>query len=259
MHTTGPMHINGKVLTLALGMALTLVACGGNDVPPANNSSAVLQPDPNDAVPTSDVAGAGNQPGNNSAAAEVGSRSTANGGFAVTEADVTPAEYLRSGSSDPAALAYATLQPTEGNNVNGMVAIIQPDASDTVRITGKIVHLTPGAHGFHIHENGDCTTPDASSAGEHFNPDGMSHGDRSASVRHVGDMGNIVADAEGTATFDFMDMQAMFNGANSVIGKAFIVHSLPDDLMTQPSGNAGQRLACGVITTKQSQSVLAPQ
>ena len=253
------MKTNGKLLTLTLGVALALTGCGGNDVPPGNNNTSIVKTEPDDTVPTNDTATAGRELGDNPAAAEAGSRSTADGAFAVTEDDVTPDEYKRSGGSDPAAIAYATLQPTEGNTVNGVVAIIQPDSSDTVRITGKIVNLTPGAHGFHIHENGDCTTPDASSAGEHFNPTGTSHGDRAASVRHVGDMGNIVADAEGTATFDFMETQAMFNGANSVVGKSFIVHSLPDDFMTQPSGNSGQRLACGVITTKQSQSVLAPQ
>jgi Cu-Zn family superoxide dismutase len=108
--------------------------------------------------------------------------------------------------------------------------------------------LTPGLHGFHVHEKGNCTAPDGSSAGPHFNPHNSVHGGPDAPQRHGGDLGNLKADASGTAVYR-AEIRGISLGAgdDSVIGRAVIVHANPDDFQTQPAGNAGARLACGLI------------
>ncbi|MFQ6604020.1 MAG: superoxide dismutase family protein [Fidelibacterota bacterium] len=143
--------------------------------------------------------------------------------------------------------AIVILQPTEGSSVQGIVRFSQ--AAHGIRVTGTISGLTAGPHGFHIHEYGDCTDPAGKSAGGHFNPAGAPHGDRGqpANKRHVGDLGNIVADKKGIAQIDFIDPLLSFSGDNNIIGRAVVVHAGRDDLTSQPSGAAGPRLACGVI------------
>ncbi|HWP84853.1 MAG TPA: superoxide dismutase family protein [Terriglobia bacterium] len=141
--------------------------------------------------------------------------------------------------------ATATLQPTQGNKVQGTIVLMTMGSG--VHFTGTVTGLTPGKHGFHVHENGDCSAPDASSAGGHFNPEKKAHGTPTAAERHAGDLGNIEADASGTAKVDIhANGITLGSGANSVLGKAIIVHANPDDF-SQPTGNAGGRLACGVI------------
>jgi superoxide dismutase, Cu-Zn family len=143
--------------------------------------------------------------------------------------------------------AVAEIAPTEGNEVGGTVRL--SSGNGTVRIAGTITGLEPGEHGFHIHEFGDCSAPDASSAGEHFNPHDDPHGsprDPEGS-HHVGDFGNLIAGEDGRAEIDIEDPEVMLSGEESVIGKAFIVHADRDDLKTQPSGNSGARLGCGEI------------
>jgi Cu-Zn family superoxide dismutase len=144
--------------------------------------------------------------------------------------------------------AVAQLNPTKGNNVTGTVTFTK--VKDGVRVVADVNGLTPGPHGFHIHEKGDCSAPDASSAGGHFNPTAMPHGAPEASMRHVGDFGNLVADASGKARLERIDQHLTFQGPNSIIGRAMIVHEKRDDLKTQPSGDAGPRVACGVIQLK---------
>ncbi len=122
------------------------------------------------------------------------------------------------------------------------------EVADGVRVQASITGLAPGKHGFHVHEKGDCSAPDASSAGDHFNPTGQPHGAPDSSARHEGDMGNIEADASGTANLNYVDHTlSLVPGDRSIVGHAVIVHANPDDLTSQPSGNAGARLACGVI------------
>jgi Cu-Zn family superoxide dismutase len=116
-----------------------------------------------------------------------------------------------------------------------------------VRITAQIEGLPVGNHGFHIHEFGDCSAPDGTSAGGHFNPAGAPHAGPTAVERHAGDLGNITADAQGLATYDRVDHVVQLAGIRGVIGRSVIVHAAPDDLSSQPTGNAGPRLACGVI------------
>lgn len=141
--------------------------------------------------------------------------------------------------------AVCVLHPLEGSDVQGAVTF--ESNGETVEIDAEITGLTPGRHGFHIHEFGDCTGLDGSSAGGHFNPHNMPHAGPDASRRHVGDLGNLTADKDGVAEFHHVDKLVKLNGPNSIIGRSIIVHADPDDLKTQPSGNAGSRVACGVI------------
>lgn len=141
--------------------------------------------------------------------------------------------------------AIAVLHPTEGSKVHGVIAFSKGEKG--IRIRAGIEGLDPGMHGFHIHEYGDCSSPDATSAGGHFNPGDMPHASPIADKHHVGDMGNIEADGTGLARLDQLDPHMTFQGPNSIIGRAVIVHASQDDLTTQPTGNAGPRVACGVI------------
>lgn len=141
--------------------------------------------------------------------------------------------------------AIAVLHPTKGNAVMGTVRFEVVEKG--IRVVADISGLIPGKHGFHIHEYGDCSSDDGSSAGGHFNPAGMPHSMPSSDKRHVGDLGNIEADSNGNAHLDYVDTMISFGGPNSVIGRGVIVHEKEDDLKTQPTGNAGARLACGVI------------
>ncbi|RMH95460.1 MAG: superoxide dismutase family protein [Calditrichaeota bacterium] len=141
--------------------------------------------------------------------------------------------------------AVAVLHPTEGNNVTGVVYFTQME--NGVKIEAKVEGLTPGEHGFHIHEFGDCSSGDGKSAGGHFNPEGKSHGAPDAAERHVGDLGNLTADDAGVAKYERVDSHLSLNGPNSIIGRAVIIHEKADDLTSQPTGAAGSRLACGVI------------
>lgn len=141
--------------------------------------------------------------------------------------------------------AIAVLHPTKGHDVHGMVTFTR--TPDGIRVVADVQNLEPGAHGFHIHEYGDCSADDGTSAGGHFNPTGMPHGGRHAEKRHVGDLGNITADASGRARAEFVDAHLSFEGTTSIIGRAVIIHARADDLKSQPSGAAGPRVACGVI------------
>ena len=141
--------------------------------------------------------------------------------------------------------AVAVLSPTKGSNVSGTVTFTQVNGG--VRIVADVTGLTPGKHGFHIHEFGDCSALDATSAGGHFNPRHIQHGGPDASMRHAGDFGNLEANAAGTAHYDRVDKTISLNGAESIVGHGVIVHEKVDDFVTQPTGNAGARVACGVI------------
>ena len=140
----------------------------------------------------------------------------------------------------------SVLHPTAGNKVSGTVTFTP--VADGVQVHAELTGLTPGKHGFHVHEFGDCSAADASSAGAHFNPTNQPHAGPDAAARHEGDMGNVEADASGNAKLDYVDHQiSLANDAKSAIGRSVVVHAKPDDLKTQPSGDAGGRIACGVI------------
>ncbi|MEE7548776.1 superoxide dismutase family protein [Xanthomonas sp. Kuri4-1] len=144
--------------------------------------------------------------------------------------------------------ATAEIKPTQGNDVKGNVTFKLVDGA--LRVTGQLSGLKPDSeHGFHIHEKGDCSAPDGSSAGGHFNPGAAAHGRAGAGAHHLGDLDNLSANAEGVAQIDTILQGASLGGGavGDILGKAIVVHADPDDYRSQPSGNAGARLACGVI------------
>lgn len=143
-------------------------------------------------------------------------------------------------------MAVASLTPTQGNNVRGLVMFHQMNGQLMVHAT--VSGLKPNAeHGFHVHETGSCASTDGTSAGGHFNPDGKPHGPQNA-AHHAGDMPSLKTDAQGVADMKFMLAGPTVSaGPASVVGRAVIVHAQPDDFVTQPTGNAGARLGCGVI------------
>jgi superoxide dismutase, Cu-Zn family len=140
--------------------------------------------------------------------------------------------------------AVAHLLATSGSSVKGKVTFSK-DGS-TIHVHAEISGLTPGEHGFHVHEYG-VWSEDGMASGGHFNPTGAPHAGPDAKKRHVGDMGNITANANGNATLDMDDSHLSFHGANSIIGRGVVVHEKADDLKSAPAGNAGARLAVGVV------------
>jgi len=141
--------------------------------------------------------------------------------------------------------AICVLYPTQGNKTNGLVTFTL--MTNGIHVVADLHGLSKGKHGFHIHEFGDCSAPDGTSTGGHFNPDKMEHGGPMTSMRHAGDLGNLEADESGNAHLDYIDPMISFEGKNSIIGRGIIVHASEDDLHTQPTGNAGARIAYGVI------------
>jgi Cu-Zn family superoxide dismutase len=144
----------------------------------------------------------------------------------------------------------ATTQPSWGNTT-GTVTFTQV-GDDKVKVVVDLQGVPPGKHGFHIHEKGDLSAPDLSSAGGHFNPGGHKHGGPKDTDRHAGDLGNIRADASGNVKKEITTEGISIDtgAANDIVGKSVIVHSKADDLKSQPSGDAGGRIAGGVIETK---------
>ena len=143
--------------------------------------------------------------------------------------------------------AVADLQPTRGSSTRGAVSFTQ--VGDRVRVRAAVTGLRPGQeHGFHVHEAGDCSSGDGLSAKGHFNPYGKAHAHFTTPERHAGDMPSLKADADGRAELTVeLDVMTVAAGPASVVGRGLIVHAQPDDYRTQPTGNAGARLACGVI------------
>ncbi|KAF7721961.1 hypothetical protein EC973_003899 [Apophysomyces ossiformis] len=138
------------------------------------------------------------------------------------------------------------------SKVTGTVTFVQESENAPTTIEATITGLTPGKHGFHVHEFGDNTNG-CTSAGAHFNPHGKTHGSPDSEERHAGDLGNVVADADGKATLKIEDKQVKLIGPHSVIGRTIVVHAAEDDLgqggheLSKTTGNAGDRWACGVI------------
>jgi len=143
------------------------------------------------------------------------------------------------------------LESKSGSKAKGKLTLKQTDKG--LVLSGFISGLTPNAkHAIHVHEKGDCSAADAASAGAHFNPDNMPHGDIRATLEqksHAGDLGNIKTDVKGNAKIKIASSVLNMNGANkfSVLGKALVVHEKADDTKSQPAGAAGARIACGVI------------
>jgi Cu-Zn family superoxide dismutase len=146
----------------------------------------------------------------------------------------------------PITKAIGQLMPTTKtqSTVKGTVTFTK--TSSGIHVHGEISGLTPGEHGFHVHEFG-VWNEDGMASGGHFNPTKAPHASHASEKRHVGDMGNIKADASGTAIVDLDDELMTFEGPTSIIGRGLVVHAKADDLKTQPSGEAGGRLAVGII------------
>jgi Cu-Zn family superoxide dismutase len=144
--------------------------------------------------------------------------------------------------------AMANMAPASASLVSGRLLIDAIDGG--VRIHGELGGLgRNGVHAIHVHERGDCSAADASTAGGHFNPDGVAHGRAGMPPHHLGDMDNLHANAQGVAKVDLHlhDVTLGSGAANDILGRAIIVHANPDDYTSQPTGNAGARVACGVI------------
>ena len=148
-------------------------------------------------------------------------------------------------AAPPVTKALAVLSPLGGSGVSGTVTFAKVEGG--VKVTARVTGLKEGAHGFHVHEFGDCSVADGTSAGGHFNPSASPHAGPHDAQRHTGDLGNIAAVADGVGVLEYVDSRAAFEGPNSILGRGVIVHVGADDLKTQPTGNAGGRLACGVI------------
>ncbi len=142
--------------------------------------------------------------------------------------------------------AQAILKAPQGSKLKGMIHFTEENGK--MKIETMVDGIKPGPHGFHIHEKGDCSASDFSSAGGHFNPHQGTHGDHNTPGRHVGDLGNLIADSKSKAYSTLIvEGMTMKPGAESIIGKSIVIHKDKDDLKSQPAGNSGPRIACGVI------------
>ncbi len=150
-------------------------------------------------------------------------------------------------AAEDSADASAALEPTQGQQARGDASFIETENGVTVMVS--MTGLTPGPHGIHLHENGDCSGPAAEAAGDHFDPNGSPHGAPSDTdqERHAGDLGNIEADSSGNAELEIEIEGLTIGGERGVASKALIVHADEDDLMSQPSGESGDPVACGVV------------
>jgi Cu-Zn family superoxide dismutase len=207
-----------QLLTLAFVLA---AACGGSK-------------------PKTDTSGAGSATGS----AEATPTDTGSAGSAAT------APVAAEPPAPPEKTATAKLAAASKSKVTGTITFKQ--VADGLEVTANVEGLTPGDHAWHIHEKGDCSAPDATSAGGHFNPENHKHGAPDATEHHAGDLGNLTAGKDGKATKTFTMKGISLDKDNaSIVGKGFIVHEKVDDFKTQPTGNAGARVACGVIELDQ--------
>jgi Cu-Zn family superoxide dismutase len=144
------------------------------------------------------------------------------------------------------AMAMASLNPSEGNAAKGMVHF-QDQGDGSVEVVVDLTGVPPGVHGFHVHDKGDCGN-NGQNAGAHFNPMNLAHGAPDAQSHHAGDFGNVTADANGEIHTRFMTHSiTVKDGASSVVGRSVVLHGNPDDLVSQPAGNAGPRIGCGIV------------
>lgn len=158
---------------------------------------------------------------------------------------ILPVEGAQKEEPGKISKATAILQPTEGNNAHGVVMFSRVKGG--VKVVTVVEGLTTGVHGFHVHERGDCSAPDAESAGGHFNPQGSPHGGPADQRRHAGDLGNLEANVYGNVFNEQVDRVISLNGPDSIVGRAVVIHAGQDDFKTQPTGGSGARIACGVI------------
>lgn len=153
-------------------------------------------------------------------------------------------------AAQPEANAHVTLAGIDGSSVSGSLEL--KSTPEGVHITGSISGLAPDSrHGFHVHENGECSAPGAKSAGGHFDPGHDAHGNPQSIPHHAGDIPNLDVNSKGTAVVDVtVEGVDLGNGPESILNRAVIVHAKADDYSTQPAGDSGSRIACGVISSR---------
>lgn len=162
-----------------------------------------------------------------------------------TEDAATTNENQSTAIADEISQAICELEPIGDSGVTGTIRFAKE--GDTIAVSGNVVGLKPGKHGFHVHENGDLSDKETGkSAGGHFNPTNQPHGKPGDEQRHVGDLGNIEAGEDGKATIDITDDLIELNGDNAIVGHALVIHA-GEDKFTQPTGDAGDRVAFGLI------------
>lgn len=204
---------------LAVTLALLLSGCSCVDTNNSTNAPKDLNEMPNKDNPKESALGSGRM-------------------------QVAMGDPMKEGSSKVAE-AIVHVRPVKGGKPQGTVKFIRVPGG--VRVVADITGLTPGKHGIHVHEHGDCGGDDASHAGAHFNPTNTKHGGPDSDERHVGDLGNVTADASGVAHYDYIDHVISLEGKNSIVGRSLVIHAGEDDFTTQPTGNSGGRIGCGVI------------
>jgi Cu-Zn family superoxide dismutase len=142
--------------------------------------------------------------------------------------------------------ARAVIEPRSKSSLKGEARFTEVEGG--VKVEVQVTGVTPGPHAIHIHEKGDCSAADASSAGDHFNPDVHPHGAPTAEKHHAGDFGNMEVGADGNGKLELVSkVLTIKEGTHSVVGRSIIIHEKADDMTTQPTGNAGGRIGCGVI------------
>jgi Cu-Zn family superoxide dismutase len=168
--------------------------------------------------------------------------------FPIAALVTTLALTACAGHSPPPLRATVALEPRSGSNVSGRVELAE--SKGQLRAHVELTGLEANSeHGFHVHEKGDCSAPDASSAGGHFNPFGTAHGHAGIPPHHAGDLPSLIADSRGRVNADLvLEGLTLGAGTTSIAGRSLVVHRDRDDFTTQPAGNAGPRLACGVLT-----------
>lgn len=161
------------------------------------------------------------------------------------EATNEPAAEAATDATDAAPMqAIALVQTADGKSAGGATAT---EADGMVTISLNVEGLPPGEHGVHVHMVGSCEAPTFESAGSHWNPTEQMHGLEGPPGQHAGDMPNLTVAADGTGTLEYSLVGATFAGLLDADGSAFVVHAMPDDQVTDPSGNSGDRIACGVF------------
>ena len=162
-----------------------------------------------------------------------------------------PSIAAATATAETAPGAAVQLAATQGNTANGGLKITASGSG--VKLSGMVQGLKPDSDfGFHFHEKGDCSAPDATSAGAHFNPTNAAHGNPQNPPHHAGDMLNVRSDAQGVAevSLDNADVSLQTGQPNDILDKALVMHAKPDDYTTQPSGDSGDRIACGVVAVQ---------
>jgi Cu-Zn family superoxide dismutase len=149
-------------------------------------------------------------------------------------------------SPSPLSSARATMEARSGSQATGTATFTE--RGGTAAVVVEVSGASPGTHGLHVHETGDCSASDATSAGPHFNPDNAPHDGLGPGPRHAGDLGNIAVAADGRGRAEVAAASLSVQpGPHSVVGRAVVLHEAPDDLVSQPAGNSGARIACGII------------